>query len=196
MPSCCTHKNGECGQPFAGPCEIKPWPKGQCMKLTDNELRLHDSIATEVNCIAGQQVDYFQIDIEGSEVDAVYDEPADREFIGPFNINMFVEWPDSVNEVREEGFRTSYSSRAWVARKHLEDNALRAPVEGDVVRFWKLPFFDSFAVDEVEAPDRGYFFDVVDIDHDGHLFDGPAFVGFWLVLQRRTDFSPERRLKA
>lgn len=184
-------------KPWPGKCVVAPWPDNDTLRLTDNELALHDSVATEVNRIAGTEVDLFEQDTEGGVYDPQYGEPVDRAFKGPFRLKAYVEWADSSPEVREEGFRTSFGSRCWIARKDLEERGIPIPTEGDVVRFWNRPFFNDFSVDsDPRPPDAGYFFNVIDVDEDGHLFDNPGFVGFWLVLQRRTEFTPERRVGA
>lgn len=175
-------------------CRFTPWPLGKGLQISDAELKLHDSVAQETNQIAGTDVDLYIVDVDNSKIDPLFRESIEARWSGPHKLKAFVEWADSTPEVREEGFRTSFTSRAWIARADLEALGLGPPGEGDVLRFWNTPFFNAVAVDGEPIPGAGYFFNVVDVDDDGHIGDGPSFVGFWLTLQRRTEFTPERRI--
>lgn len=95
-----------------------------------------------------------------------------------------------------EGGRTTFGAEVWIARKSIEDIRAPQPNESDVLRIWNTPFFNEWAVDNAPSgqPNTGYFFDIIDVDDDGHLFDSPTFVGFKLSIKRRTEFTPERRI--
>jgi hypothetical protein len=180
-----------CGQP----CDVLFWPDGKPLTVSDAEQKLNDSVAQEINKHAGTDVELYELDLKNSVVDPLFRETVKRIWKGPFKLKAYVEWADSTPEVREEGFRTSFASRAWIARADIEAINAEPPAEGDILRFWNIPFFNESGVDGEPVPGRGYFFNVVDVDDDGHNGDGANFTGFWLTLQRRTDFPPEVRLK-
>lgn len=175
--------------------KVEPYPFPQ-LNLPECEHDLFDSIAQEHSQIAGTSIDLYLHNLEKSKRDPLYDEPVQRVFDGPFRIKGHVTFPDSAPEARMEGFHTTFSAEAWIARKELEDAGIKqVPGEGDVMSFWRTPFFDAGSVDnDPTVPFSGYFFDVVDVDEDGHLFDSPSFVGFKFTLKRRTEFTPERRI--
>jgi hypothetical protein len=79
----------------------------------------------------------------------------------------------------------------------VEDADAGVPGEGDVIKSWNIPFYALYGLgDRPEAPpDAGYYFNVIDVDTDGQIFDNPSFVGYKLQLRRRTEFTPERRIK-
>lgn len=173
-------------------CE--PVCQSNLFSIGDGERKLFDSVAQELNQIVGTDLDYFVQDVNESTRDPLYDEPIERVFKGPYRVKAYVEQPSTTPEVREEGYRTIFDGSVWIARADFDALGLSAPSEGDVLRFWNTPFFNSQAVDGEDVPNRGYFFDVVDVDEDGHLNDTASFVGFKLVVRRRTEFTPERRL--
>ena len=124
-------------------CTFKPWPADQGLQITDNEIKLADSIAEETTDIAGTPVDFYYQDLERSVVDPLFREPIERAWSGPYKLKAFVEWADSVPETREEGLRSAFSSRAWIPRVAFEAAGLDAPAEGDILRFWNIPFFND-----------------------------------------------------
>lgn len=163
--------------------------------LGDSEIFLHDLIAVEMNHIAGTDVDFFQLNKKKSKRDPLYDEMLQEEFDGPFRVRTWVEWPAPTPEPRQEGFRQTWYNSLWVARADLEVAGARPPYYGDIVRFWKLPYFDKFSVpyDSGKTP-KGYYFTITEISDDGHLFDTSSFVGFKCTLARNSEFTPERRI--
>jgi hypothetical protein len=186
------------------PLLLKPYPKLRpvapypfpTLQMPECEHDLFDSIAQEHVRILGTDVDYWSHEIEKAKRDPLYDEPVKRVFKGPFRIKGYVSWPDSVPEARMEGLRSTFNAEAWIARKELEDAGVKAPPsESDVLRIWKTPFFDQNSVNlDSKLTGGGYYFDIIDVDDDGHLFDSSTFVGFKLTLKRRTEFTPERRI--
>lgn len=164
------------------------------LQMPECEHDLFDSIAQEHVGIAGTDIEYWSHDIQAGTRDALYDEPIKRVYRGPFKLKGYITLPDSEPEARMEGSRTIFTAECWIARKEFEDVRAPAPGESDVIRVWKSPFFDKFAVDNVTEPGAGYFFDILDVDDDGHLFDAITFVGFKMSIKRRTEFTPERRI--
>ncbi len=87
-----------------------------------------------------------------------------------------------------------WNTRAWIPRKVFEDAHCPAPLEGDVLRVWRTPFFNDWSVSGDEPQQGGYYFTVVVVNDEGHLYDQPGFVGFEFSISRNTDFTAERRL--
>jgi len=166
------------------------------LQMPECEHDLFDSIAQEHVNILGTDIDFWTHEVSKGTRDPLYDEPIGRVYVGPFRVKGYVSWPDSVPEARQEGGRTSFGAEVWIARKSIEDIRAPQPNESDVLRIWNTPFFNEWAVDNAPSgqPNTGYFFDIIDVDDDGHLFDSPTFVGFKLSIKRRTEFTPERRI--
>lgn len=182
--------------------EVKPFDSRRAVvkpyegpiRRADTELALYDSIAAEQVRCSGTVGDYYSLNVQKSTVNPTYDESIRRVFDGPFRLAMFVEWPKSNPEVREEGMRVKWECRGWIPRVEFENARAPVPLEGDMVRIWRTPFFDSWSVSGDEPQGGGYYFNVVKCNDEGHLYDSPGFVGFEVTLQRSTDFTPERRL--
>lgn len=181
-------------KPFPTLRKVKPY-EFSTLQMPDCEHDLFDSIAQEHTKIAGTDIDYYSHNVSGGKRDALYDEPTERSFLGPFRMKGYVVWPDSTPDATEKGWRTVFPAEAWISRKEIEDQHCPAPSETDVIRFWNVPYFNEWAVDgQTAAPNHGYYFDVLNVNDDGHLFDSPQFVGFKLLIKRRTEFTPERRI--
>lgn len=182
-------------KPFDADCrDVKPW----CgpLTLTDGEIKLFDSIASEAVHIAGTDIRYWQLDVAGSTQDPLYREPTLRRFKGPFTMKAWVAYSQTEAAPVPEGFRLDWTSSAWIARTDVEKLGLQPPSEGDIVGFWNIPYFAQNTLDSQFTPGGGWFFNVTDVDEDGHIFDQAAFVGFTLQLARNTEFTPERRIEA
>lgn len=163
--------------------------------LGDQALCFFDSVISTQIAAVGTPIEYYHQDILNSKHDPLYDEPLQRVWKGPFKLDAFIEFPEAEAEVREEGFRVTWSSAmATLARSTIEAIGAPAPQEGDVIRFWNNKFFKSFATGGGNDPGAGYYFDVVNVNDEGHVHDTASFVGFKLRLARRTEFAPERRL--
>jgi len=160
-----------------------------------SELGLFDTIAQEHVNIAGTEIDLYQLNKKKTVRDALYDENITEGWDGPFRLKGWVEYPEVFPEVRSEGFRKTFPSSLWVARVDIERIGARAPYYGDVIHFWKTPFFDEQSVAYPHGKAKhGYYFTLTEVYDDGHLFDEASFVGFRATLARNTEFSPERRL--
>jgi hypothetical protein len=173
------------------PCDVEP--AGE-FSLDGAELHLFDSYAQEHTGTASTPIDYYVQDVDGSPRDPLYDEPTERLWKGPYALKGYAEFPNLTAEAREEGLKKDWEATVWIARKEFEDKHAPYPKEGDVIRFWKIPFFDADANLHEKVPGGGWYFDVVLTDDDGHLFDGPEFVNFKLTVKRATEFAAERRV--
>jgi len=181
-------------QPFkADPRDVRPYAGP--LRMGAKELPLFDSVAAELVRRAGTVIEYFGIDTDGSDYDPLYAEPTTRRFKGPFRLEGWVGYSNSTPDTRQEGFVNSWATSAWIARTEFERVSFPfQPGEGDIIRMWKLPFFDLAGTD-VPIPGGGYYFNVVNVSEDGHLFDQAQFVGFTFSISRNTEFTPERRIE-
>jgi hypothetical protein len=175
---------------------VSPLKDYESFQLDDRELFLIDGYANEHVGIIGTRIEYWALDVAGSKKDPLYGEATDRDFKGPFKYTVWFSYTPSTPEVREEGFVERYQPTAWLPRKMVEEANAGVPLEGDVIRAWNIPFYALYGVADHEAPpDAGYYFNVIDVDTDGQVFDNASFVGYKLQLNRRTEFTPERRVK-
>lgn len=164
-------------------------------RLDEQELFLFDVWAQEPTEGSGTECELFTLNLAKSKVDALYSEPTERAYDGPYLIMSHVEWPEGTPSADEEGFTTVWPSGCWIPRILIEQVGARPPQEGDILRFWKLPYFDKSSVNELpNNPNAGYFFEVIKVNDDGHLFDSSAFVAFRCDLKRRSKFAAERLL--
>jgi hypothetical protein len=176
---------------------VRPAPnvaRTRAFNLDSKERFLFDLWAQEHTGIAGTELDYWSLDTKASKRDPLYDESIVRVWKGPFRFPAYFEWADSTPEAREEGMRTTWSASCWIARKNFEDFGAPPISEGDIIRVWNVPFFDDFSVDGENLAVSGYYFDVINVNDDGHLWDQFNFVGYSCSIERRTEYTPERRL--
>lgn len=176
-------------------CACPAVPTVCTFNLDASEMFLFDLWANEHTSIAGTEIEFWSLDIGGSLVDPLYGEAIERRWAGPYRLKAWVHLPQDNPDVGQQGSRTIFDSALWIPRKQFEENNAPTPNENDVVRLWNLPFFRGYAVDDETVPGGGFFFDVINVNHDGHVFDQAGFVGFSLTLARRTDYTPERRLQ-
>lgn len=182
-------------QPFAVPRPIVAPQREAEFHLGDSERALFDTWAQEQTRIAGTTFEYYSISVQKSEKDPLYNETTQRVFLGPFRVPGWLEVPIATPEMQEEGIHKVFAPKAWISRKEMEDQRMNAPMYGDVLRAWTLPFYNQWSTVESEPiKGAGYYFDVVGVNTDGQLFDSASFVGFILNLKRRTEFTPERRI--
>ncbi len=176
-------------------------PKCGPFELDESEACFFDSIAQEHVGAHGTDLTYWHQDIENSIRDPLYDEPIDRGWAGPFKMKGFVEYMGGQPQMAEEGMSVRWQGRIWIARAAVEAARAPVPLEGDVLKFWDNKFFTEHSVNSEEAalegdPKPGYFFDVINVDDDGHVFDTGHFVGLVLTVMRNTVYTAERRLES
>lgn len=162
--------------------------------LDGEDAPMFDHFAQEHTDAVGTEIFLWHQDLGESVRDPLYDEPIEREWLGPFKLKGYVEYIPGTPSMREEGLVVRWQGRVWIARKELEDTKTPAPLEGDVVKFWDDKFFAEHSVNAEEGVHGGYYFDVINADDDGHVHDSEHFVGIVLTVLRRTEFTPERRL--
>ena len=165
-------------------------------RLDSSEIGLFDHWAQEHTGIEGITVEFWSLDVKGSKIDPLYGESLTKKWKGPFKLRAYVQWAEDLPESREEGTRNYWNGSLWVPRKTLEDVGAPCPDLGDIVRYWRSPFFDK---DEgtmglTNVPNSGWYFDITAIDDLGHMHDNAEFTGVKCDIVRRTEYTPERRL--
>jgi hypothetical protein len=183
---------------------IKPPYAGKIRPITAEEFRMENStvgekflfdlIGSEHAKFSGTTIEFYNMDRERTQVDPLYGEAVEKVWVGPYKLIGHIEWPDPRPENREEGYRTTHIASAWIARTEFEQAHLEWPSRGDIVRVWSIPFFDAAAVDDESTPNAGYYFNIVNVQDDGHMFTNADFAGFKLELRRYSEFVPERRI--
>jgi len=185
---------------YIKPMNPKPVPQPSDNRLVDpafrldaSELFMFDNFAQEPVNAAGTEGWLFQRDLKNTKADPLYSEPIVSAFVGPYLLMVQVEWPEGTPDVSELGMRTLWPSGIWIPRRTLEEARARPPSEGDVIRFWDLPYFNKVATRNQNTPGSGFYFDLIKVNDDGHLIDNAAFVGFRCDLKRRSNFTPEQQ---
>jgi len=176
--------------------KIEPLRIGdELFRLRDSERFLFDLWASETARIWGIPLEYYFLDVAKSKRDPLYDEPTNRKYSRAYKLEAWVQMPTQNPIASEEGFRVHFDGTAWIARVDLETiKAPSDPREGDVIHFWDIPQFKEDAAANNRIPNAGYYFDIVNVIPDGHLFDTPSFVGYKLTIKRRSEFGAERRI--
>lgn len=163
-------------------------------ELCDAEEPILSCWAKEYVDIAGVKIELFHLDIDESVRDPLYDEAIERVFQGSFRMKAFVEYPEAQPEAGESGLKAIWTATVWIPRLSIEEVNAPTPAEHDVIRVWNSPFFKKYSVLEQDIEGSGYFFDLIKVDEDGHIFDQTGFVGFKCDLRRDTKYTPERRM--
>lgn len=186
----CRH-GGTCGcglRTFQVPkgCKVEPYP---CKPLElPTDLGLWDSAAATELGAEGTPVDYYWLDLDRSEVDPLYRETIRKVHRGPFKLRAQVQWPDGTPTVDEKGESTEFTITAYMLRADFEKVQCPPPQPGDVVCFWKSPFWTA------QSGGEGMYFIVTDADPTGMVNASQSFVGFTFSLSRTTAFDPARRI--
>lgn len=186
---------------YIAPLQLKPVHQPSDLRLGETpqfrldatEIQMWDLYAQEPIQASGTDCELFTRNLRKSTIDPLYSEPAQTVFDGPYLLRANVEWPEFTPEVSEEGMRAVWPSGCWIPRKTIEEVNARPPREGDILRFWKLPYFDERSSNDQHLHFAGFFFDVIKVNDDGHLHDNSAFVGFRCDLKRKSSFGAEEQ---
>jgi hypothetical protein len=156
--------------------------------LDDSELEYFDSIASELNALAGDDINYYAMNRAKYKIDPLYGEPIQRQTLGPFRVSAWFQWPNLEPEAGEQGFGYNFDCLCVISRIDLDEQEAPYPSEADVIEAWRTPYHDA------KSLGKGMFFDVIKVNNDGHVNDTASFVQFKLYLKRRTEFGAERRI--
>jgi len=147
----------------------------------DADRCLFDSVAQEVNELAGTTGYIFQLEQDESVRDPLYDEPSDMAYkrnsegVEGIECPMLVKDPERSPTSGEEGFRLQKNTRVYVAVKDLTNRDLRRPRVGDIFKIWNQ------------------YYDVTDSSvGDAYVSDsGEIPVVYEVNVVRRTQSPPE-----
>ena len=156
--------------------------------LDGSESALFDSITSDLNEAAGEEVNYYSSNKEQSTIDPLYGEYVNHKIDGPWKLPALPKWPSQSPMAGEHGYTVEFDGKCTIARVHFEIYHAPYPIEGDILEFWRTPYHD------VDSMGKGLFFDIIKVDNDGHINDSSVFVQFILTLKRRPQFGAERKL--
>ncbi len=156
--------------------------------MSEGQKFLFDLYATQSVKLSGTAFDFFSLNMRATKADLLYGEAKEKVWVGPYKLTGFVEFPKFDPSMMEEGLKFSAEAKSWISRQEFDEAHIPYPKPGDVIRFWNVPYFN----DRSEA--QGYFFNLTNVNENGHLFDNPDFTGFSLTIKRNTEFTAERRV--
>lgn len=153
--------------------------------LHTQDWALWNSVASEVNRLAGINCYYYVLNRNQSVIDSVYGEIGEEVFwSGPVILACNAENPEKTASTREEGKEIEWDMQIWIAQRDFESGmksagiTISSPQYGDVVKLWD------------------WYYDIVEYDMDGIMDDEKrAFSMYKLKLRRKTSFEAERRTK-
>jgi len=190
-----------------GDCEVRTYPLR--LGLSKREQQLFDCINRENTAVGGTEVDYYPLDRTPNksalaqdvnqrhrEATALYGEPHfPPQNRGPYKVVGSVT-PDSKNfDTLDEGATLDIAMTLVVPRAEFERIRQPYPREGDIFRFWNLPFYTRYGQAHRGSPPRGgYFFEAQNVVGDGYTAGGGHFVQFKITLRRDPTYAPERKL--
>jgi len=148
--------------------------------IGDCDKCLFDSVASEVNKLAGTTAVIFQFEEVESTRDPLWDEEVTTEYKKDSNGNLGIEcpvWfksPDRSSITGEEGFNLDRNSEMYVAQVDMDSRDLRRLQPGDIVLVWNK------------------YFDVIESHKtEGYINDSPTNSLIRFELVRRTKAPPE-----
>ncbi len=113
--------------------------------ITERELAFIARINRElIQKVVGQEVSYYEIDLEKSRVHRLYEEAIEKTWKPPVLVNARVLWdnPSSVHNVI--GIDSKYTAEVYFHTDELNDRNV-SPKEGDFIEFGQV-FFEITAV--------------------------------------------------
>jgi len=149
--------------------------------LGDCDKCLFDSVAQEVNRLAGTTAIIYQFDEVESTRDALWDEEIETVYkknskgVEGISCPVYFKAPDRSYLTGEEGFRMDKMSELTIAQADLDSRGLRRLQAGDIVMLWTNQYFD---VIESHAS-------------DGYINDEPTRSIVRFNITRRTKAPPE-----
>lgn len=148
--------------------------------INDCDQCLFDSVAQEVNKLAGTTAIIYQFEELESSRDPLWDEEVTTVYKKDTRGNVGIECPvffkdpDRSSMTGEEGLRLDQTSELTIARVDLDQRGLRKLQPGDIVKVWDI------------------YFDVIEMHmQEGILNDSPLTATYRFDVARRTKDLPE-----
>jgi hypothetical protein len=149
--------------------------------IGDCDKCLFDSVAQEVNKLAGTTAIIYQFEEMESTRDPLWDEEVttvykknDQGTIG-IECPVYFKAPDRSSLTGEEGLRLDKTSEVWIAKADMDERGIRRLRPGDIVFLWNTQYYD---VTESHAS-------------EGYINDNPQYSMVRFDLVRRTKGLPE-----
>lgn len=148
--------------------------------IGDCDRCLFDSVAQEVNKLAGTTAIIYLFEETESTRDPLWDEEVttvykknDKGIIG-IECPIFFKDPDRSQLTGEEGLRLDKTSEFWVAKADLDERGIRRMRPGDIIKVW------------------GEYYDVIESHiSEGHINDSGSYSTLRFDVARRTKAMPE-----
>lgn len=113
--------------------------------ITERELAFISRINKElIQKVVGQEVSYFEIDLQKSKANRLYDEAIEKVWKPPVLVNARVLWDNPSATSTNFGIDSKYTAEVYFHRDEL-DNRNVSPKEGDFLEFGQV-FFEITSV--------------------------------------------------
>lgn len=160
----------------------------------DRDRELLDCWAKEYSEHELIDLNYFSLDLQGSVRDPIHDEVEWR-WKGPYIVKGAITKPTSQAITEERGITGEYATDVKITRVDAESVGLPRPKVGDIILFWDIPFYQDFgSLNSRQIRNASYYFDIQQVNTEGHMGLGPEFTAFALECLRKTEFTPERKI--
>lgn len=113
--------------------------------ITERELAFISRINNElIQKVVGQEVSYYEIDLEKSRVHRLYEEAVEKVWKPPVLVNARVLWDNPSSVQNTIGIDSKYTAEVYFHTNELMERNV-SPKEGDFVEFGQV-FFEITAV--------------------------------------------------
>jgi len=113
--------------------------------ITERELDFIGRINHElIKKVVGQEISYYEIDLERSKVNRLYEESIEKVWKSPVMVNARVLWDNPSSNTTNFGVDSKYTAEVYFHTLELNERNVR-PKEGDFVEFGQV-FFEITSV--------------------------------------------------
>lgn len=117
--------------------------------ITEKEIAFIHRVTHElIKNVTGQVVFYYEIDLQRSKVDELYQETIQKVWKAPVKCNARVLWGNETSQATNLGIDSRYSLEVYFHPEELKERNL-SPKEGDFVEFGQV-FFEIASVTQPE----------------------------------------------
>lgn len=113
--------------------------------ITSTEIAFINKINHElIQRVVGQEVFYYEIDLERSKVDELYQESIQKTWRAPVKVNARVLWDNMQSMTNTLGIDSKFSLEVYFHTEELDERNVK-PKEGDFIEFGNV-FFEITSV--------------------------------------------------
>lgn len=113
--------------------------------ITQRELDFIARINHElIQKVVGQEISYYEIDIEKSKVNRLYDESVQKVWRNPVLVNARVLWDNPSTKTSNFGVDAQFTAEVYFHKLELDERNV-SPKEGDFIEFGQV-FFEITSV--------------------------------------------------